>query len=115
TSGFFVFFFQAEAGIRVFHVTGVQTCALPIYRRNDAHVRDEFLRAYISEAGIGLPLYLARIDGQFHDINGVINAQSDLLAELSRQIEETRWHVVNSPMRRVARSLRRMLRPGGKS
>src|SRR5690606_40310778 len=23
-------FFQAEAGIRVFHVTGVQTCALPI-------------------------------------------------------------------------------------
>src|SRR5271165_5803442 len=27
-SGFF--FFQAEDGIRVFHVTGVQTCALPI-------------------------------------------------------------------------------------
>src|SRR5690606_40392317 len=28
-----VFFFQAEDGIRVFHVTGVQTCALPIYQR----------------------------------------------------------------------------------
>src|SRR5690606_39661270 len=27
------FFFQAEDGIRDFHVTGVQTCALPIYRR----------------------------------------------------------------------------------
>src|SRR5690606_40418365 len=27
----FVFFFQAEDGIRDFHVTGVQTCALPIY------------------------------------------------------------------------------------
>src|SRR5690606_40741120 len=26
-----VFFFQAEDGIREFHVTGVQTCALPIY------------------------------------------------------------------------------------
>src|SRR5690606_39772322 len=25
------FSFQAEDGIRVFHVTGVQTCALPIY------------------------------------------------------------------------------------
>src|SRR5690606_40714861 len=25
------FFFQAEDGIRVFHVTGVQTCALPIW------------------------------------------------------------------------------------
>src|SRR5690606_40930801 len=28
----FFFFFQAEDGIRDFHVTGVQTCALPIYR-----------------------------------------------------------------------------------
>src|SRR5690606_974868 len=28
----FCFFFQAEDGIRDFHVTGVQTCALPIYR-----------------------------------------------------------------------------------
>src|SRR5690606_40578475 len=27
------FFFQAEDGIRDFHVTGVQTCALPIYDR----------------------------------------------------------------------------------
>src|SRR5690606_41157103 len=26
----YFFFFQAEDGIRVFHVTGVQTCALPI-------------------------------------------------------------------------------------
>src|SRR5690606_40136812 len=28
---FVVFFFQAEDGIRDFHVTGVQTCALPIF------------------------------------------------------------------------------------
>src|SRR5690606_41095906 len=27
----FLFFFQAEDGIRDFHVTGVQTCALPIW------------------------------------------------------------------------------------
>src|SRR5690606_39305961 len=27
----FIFFFQAEDGIRCFHVTGVQTCALPIW------------------------------------------------------------------------------------
>src|SRR5207302_3281524 len=26
-----IFFFQAEDGIRGFHVTGVQTCALPIW------------------------------------------------------------------------------------
>src|SRR5690606_40097426 len=32
-SFYFFFFFQAEDGIRDFHVTGVQTCALPIWRR----------------------------------------------------------------------------------
>src|SRR5437660_2929837 len=31
TAGFF--FFQAEDGIRDGHVTGVQTCALPIYQQ----------------------------------------------------------------------------------
>src|SRR5690606_40887084 len=40
---FFFFFFQAEDGIRDFHVTGVQTCALPIcaarLRRRDAGQR----------------------------------------------------------------------------
>src|SRR5204862_5820497 len=29
---FFFFFFQAEDGIRDLYVTGVQTCALPIFR-----------------------------------------------------------------------------------
>src|SRR5688500_19140021 len=29
---YFVFFFQAEDGIRYYKVTGVQTCALPILR-----------------------------------------------------------------------------------
>src|SRR5690606_40997990 len=32
----FFFFFQAEDGIRDFHVTGVQTCALPICHRAPA-------------------------------------------------------------------------------
>src|SRR5207253_6273633 len=36
---FFFFFFQAEDGIRDGHVTGVQTCALPILRRR-AFLRD---------------------------------------------------------------------------
>src|SRR5690625_7371140 len=31
------FFFQAEDGIRDGHVTGVQTCALPIYSSLDVH------------------------------------------------------------------------------
>src|SRR5690606_39530057 len=33
------FFFQAEDGIRAFHVTGVQTCALPISWRCRASAR----------------------------------------------------------------------------
>src|SRR5690606_39396247 len=36
----FFFFFQAEDGIRDFHVTGVQTCALPISRRLASRHRD---------------------------------------------------------------------------
>src|SRR5699024_11981762 len=33
----FVFFFQAEDGIRDRNVTGVQTCALPISRQTDSN------------------------------------------------------------------------------
>src|SRR2546421_6248902 len=37
---FYIFFFQAEDGIRDLIVTGVQTCALPIYTRGPgSHVR----------------------------------------------------------------------------
>src|SRR5690606_39770703 len=31
-------YFQAEDGIRDFHVTGVQTCALPIYQTGVSHL-----------------------------------------------------------------------------
>src|SRR5690606_39763032 len=39
------FFFQAEDGIRDFHVTGVQTCALPILWRPRPHVAPAIDRA----------------------------------------------------------------------
>src|SRR5690606_40267975 len=35
------FFFQAEDGIRDFHVTGVQTCALPIYKTFAKSMRNQ--------------------------------------------------------------------------
>src|SRR5690606_40469011 len=38
----YFFFFQAEDGIRDFHVTGVQTCALPIFA--EAMGTDQMLR-----------------------------------------------------------------------
>src|SRR5690606_18533914 len=37
------FFFQAEDGIRDFHVTGVQTCALPIYFYRNSIINPRFL------------------------------------------------------------------------
>src|SRR5688500_15495278 len=37
----YVFFFQAEDGIRDYKVTGVQTCALPICRRRAAELKLE--------------------------------------------------------------------------
>src|SRR5256885_15521281 len=36
--GLVIFFFQAEDGIRDYKVTGVQTCALPIYRSKAKHI-----------------------------------------------------------------------------
>src|SRR5690606_40771357 len=40
------FFFQAEDGIRDFHVTGVQTCALPIWPQATVQVQNtRFTRA----------------------------------------------------------------------
>src|SRR5690606_28915937 len=53
-----VFFFQAEDGIRDFHVTGVQTCALPIYAgrcraRRCALVRHERARTALSGSPAG--------------------------------------------------------------
>src|SRR5690606_40268119 len=39
------FFFQAEDGIRAFHVTGVQTCALPIFSAAQHPIFLEYARA----------------------------------------------------------------------
>src|SRR5690606_39672926 len=36
------FFFQAEDGIRDFHVTGVQTCALPIFQETYIYSPQQF-------------------------------------------------------------------------
>src|SRR5688572_32771254 len=40
TTDYLFFFFQAEDGIRDLTVTGVQTCALPIYEEDQEHGRD---------------------------------------------------------------------------
>src|SRR5690606_42087866 len=46
------FFFQAEDGIRVFHVTGVQTCALPISGAGLGYVAPAWLGVVLAAAGV---------------------------------------------------------------
>src|SRR5207302_2067909 len=56
---FFIFFFQAEDGIRDFHVTGVQTCALPIFALTwltTVMLRFAEGRGWISEHWVEIPI-----------------------------------------------------------
>src|SRR2546429_4617325 len=60
----FFFFFQAEDGIRDVAVTGVQTCALPIYTR----VPQGFCAAPATADGRAPPRRLARRRGRPRDV-----------------------------------------------
>src|SRR6266496_5487172 len=46
------FFFQAEDGIRDLYVTGVQTCALPIYEQQLAVLHAPLARVVVREDGV---------------------------------------------------------------
>src|SRR5690606_39455741 len=54
-----LFFFQAADGIRDFHVTGVQTCALPIFEKMQ-FVRDTLSRQ-MTRGDKALAVYYANI------------------------------------------------------
>src|SRR5690606_11246835 len=59
-------FFQAEDGIRDFHVTGVQTCALPIYQLTiDKPPR---------KRGVRLPHIFAQVVGSYGNLTGMDDA-----------------------------------------
>src|SRR5256885_3559666 len=51
-----LFFFQAEDGIRDYKVTGVQTCALPIWRRAATCSVTWLIRACTSARGCATPV-----------------------------------------------------------
>src|SRR5690606_41038870 len=48
---FLYFFFQAEDGIRDFHVTGVQTCALPISLHERSGLRRRAPWLFVPDSG----------------------------------------------------------------
>src|SRR5215510_12168152 len=60
------FFFQAEDGIRYGHVTGVQTCALPIFCR----LRDQI--------AIGLPYWRRAVDDDEQEIGDAASLERTL-------------------------------------
>src|SRR5690606_40778498 len=60
-----VFFFQAEDGIRDFHVTGVQTCALPIF---------EHVQRYAAEHGAELVVVHSTVPVGTCDANGWVHS-----------------------------------------
>src|SRR5437588_3101003 len=67
---FFFFFFQAEDGIRDHCVTGVQTCALPILRRDDPpvpeRIHDEAIPVTVELILRATPQCRAQLDGPRH-------------------------------------------------
>src|SRR5690606_3658045 len=89
-----LFFFQAEAGIRDFHVTGVQTCALPIYRaaralmsavdRDPAHAgAAERLAALYQEKGDKRAL-VALLERRTQGIAELLRGRPELRPELGK-------------------------------
>src|SRR2546421_6386437 len=58
----FFFFFQAEDGIRDLIVTGVQTCALPIFRIPRQLLGEGALDAVELAADLGLSVAFAHLD-----------------------------------------------------
>src|SRR5690349_22816735 len=87
---FFFFFFQAEDGIRDLYVTGVQTCALPIFQRTR-----------LGDRGL-VALRVAGLDLQLLAGDAALRVQ--LLDAQLRGRE--RWVVERSEERRVGKECR---------
>src|SRR5690606_40305335 len=102
---FLSFFFQAEDGIRDFHVTGVQTCALPILglsvtvRKNDIETVEQ-----TRDRSLDLTVYAGQSRGSA--------STSDFSEEALRQTVEAAWHI-RSEERRVGKEGRSRGWPDG--
>src|SRR6266496_5325849 len=73
-----IFFFQAEDGIRDLYVTGVQTCALPIWRNAVLDV--------VGELCFAAAVHLAQ--RAFHRAGDAIGVQNRLAAEVARRASD---------------------------
>src|SRR5689334_24720629 len=90
-----MFFFQAEDGIRVGTVTGVQTCALPIYGASDKRrfgtggQRNGIERTVRGAVGSGLGDFMKLGSGRVLSLGQAVDAiveKENLDADVSAQI-----------------------------
>src|SRR5258708_31928685 len=95
--GIFFFFFQAEDGIRYDLVTGVQTCALPIYGDRDAPQRHD----------VGVNANIMSLGGIAIAIGAMVDAAVVMIENAHKHLEHwghehpgetlegtARWHVI---------------------
>src|SRR5438034_7633850 len=72
----FFFFFQAEDGIRDHCVTGVQTCALPIYEEHEKDVDER------SDVHVRTGMQDLRLDDRSEEHTSELQSHSDLVCRL---------------------------------
>src|SRR5215475_5294130 len=92
--GFFFFFFQAEDGIRDFHVTGVQTCALPICTNIGHYLTVSFRSHQLSRVWygeIGRPGFLVSQENKPLFTKIVIDNQRITLMHLCSRQQPGNW------------------------
>src|SRR5207302_6188745 len=101
-SFFFFFFFQAEDGIRDFHVTGVQTCALPIFVNVDDERRGEVVMVW----GEPHPYCVVVLDNDV-EVGGweqvIYRLEQEILVEEPGVVSYAVWHKGRSEERRVGK------------
>src|SRR5207302_3787742 len=95
-------FFQAEDGIRDFHVTGVQTCALPIFKHGEVnraangtidrtHLKPTGARPIV-RAGHEIEILAAGIEGRRDRIGESVRDLMALLFKIGRASCRERWY-----------------------
>src|SRR5690606_41195223 len=84
-------FFPAEDGIRDFHVTGVQTCALPIYREVLVEPQDDARALPRAQAGEGVPHGQPVADGGLRARDDLLAAREVPRSEERRVGKVRRW------------------------
>src|SRR5712672_3938714 len=103
---FFFFFFQAEDGIRDKLVTGVQTCALPIWMSEEARKR---LQAIFNASELGAGFQIALSDLEIRGAGNILGGeQSGFMAAvgfdlysrlLAEAVEERKARREDRPVR----------------